>query len=105
MNWLLDQLTKPQILSDGTIREPNAPMRKAAEVIQQLSKLFEADKAGRLKAESAEQIAESIRLEMEAKAAAAYADLRAAKKAEADKARALEYYNEVMNEDNLRSLT
>lgn len=105
MNWLLDQLIKPQILSDGTIREPNAPMRKAAEVIQQLSRLFEEDKAGRLKAESAERVSESIRLEMEAKAAAAYADLQAAKMAEVDKARALEHYNEIMNEDYLRSFT
>lgn len=105
MNWLLDQLTKPQILSNGTIREPNVVMLKAADVIKQLTQLFETDKAGRIKAESAEQIAEELRLEAEAKAAVAYADLRAAQQADYAKARALEYYAEVMNEDNLRSLT
>ncbi len=105
MNWLLDQLTKPQILSDGTIREPNVVMLKAADVIRQLTALFEADKAGRIKAESAEQIAEELRLEMQAKAAAAYAELRAAQQADSSKARALEYYAEVMNEDYLRNFT
>lgn len=105
LNWLLDQLTKPQILSDGTIREPNVVMLKAADVIRQLTALFEADKAGRIKAESAEQIAEELRLEMRAKLAAVHADLIAARQADYDRIRALEYYNEVMNEDNLRSLT
>lgn len=105
MNWLLDQLTKPMVMSDGKIREPNVVMLKAADVIKQLSALFEADKAGRLKAEAEYMAAEEARLDAIYKEAKAYADLRAIRQAEADQARAVEYYNEVMNEDNLRNLT
>lgn len=36
INTILDKLTKPEVLSDGTIREPNTIMLKAAEVIKQL---------------------------------------------------------------------
>lgn len=39
------------MLSDGTISEPNAVMRKAAEVILKFQAMGQADKAGRLKAE------------------------------------------------------
>lgn len=52
MQHLIDALTKPQILSDGTIREPNAIMRKAADVIMTITALWEQDKQGRIKAEN-----------------------------------------------------
>lgn len=52
MNWLIDKLTKPEIGSDGIVRMPNAIMRKAAEVIKNISAMGNADTAARVKAEA-----------------------------------------------------
>lgn len=52
MNWLLDKLTKPEVLSNGTVREPNVVMLKAADLIKQITELWNQDKQGRLLAET-----------------------------------------------------
>lgn len=84
MKHLLDQLTKPQILSDGTIREPNAIMRKAAEIIIRLVERADTDTRGRLLAEK--EAAENLRICTEPEAA-------------------IEYYKQAMNDDYIKNFT
>lgn len=52
MKQLLVELLEPRIWADGTVRQPTALNRKAANTLIEVVKLWEIDKAARIKAES-----------------------------------------------------
>lgn len=64
MQFLLDKLTKPEIKPDGTIFQPNVWMLKAAEVLKQVSEMWNIDKNGFISAQTNYDLAlaENIRL-------------------------------------------
>lgn len=102
MNWLLDKLTKPEILSDGTIRQPHVIMLKAADLIKQITELWQADKNGRLLAEAKNTETEEL-LQLAFK----HCDSMKLELAEArnGQAAAIAQYKQAMNEDYVANFT
>jgi hypothetical protein len=102
LNWVLDKLTKPEILSDGTIRQPNVIMLKAADLIKQITELWNQDKNGRLLAE-----AKNAENDTQLETAYKYCDSLTLEISEAKRGypAAIAQYKQAMNEDYVANCT